>query len=137
VDARELPAVVCEQAVIRIGQLALARERHRSVRTADDLEPWLFPEGESPAHGVGRQPHGHDRDQLLAFQSQGRRRVAGMTPSQVMWGVHDKIRAAIKSAREAVERKEARDFSTVVVALARDTVEMVYKEEKILFPLLL
>ncbi|MBN1612100.1 MAG: DUF438 domain-containing protein [Polyangiaceae bacterium] len=56
-------------------------------------------------------------------------------PSQVMWGVHDQIRAELRSARNAVEQRDAAGLSTVAPALARDLVEMIYKEEKILFPL--
>jgi hypothetical protein len=58
-------------------------------------------------------------------------------PSQVMWGVHDEIRAALKDTRAAAEKRDARAFSTAAPALARDIIEMVYKEEKILFPLAL
>ncbi|NMC70153.1 MAG: DUF438 domain-containing protein [Myxococcales bacterium] len=58
-------------------------------------------------------------------------------PSQVMWGVHDQIRAALKRVRDAVERRDAETFAAGAAALARDIVEMIYKEEKILFPLAL
>jgi hypothetical protein len=87
-------------------------------------------------------------------------------PSQVMWGVHDEIRAQLKEAREAVEGGGAPagvaaagigggsparrpvsvggeappagpDAATRLAALARSVVEMVYKENKILFPLAL
>jgi DUF438 domain-containing protein len=56
-------------------------------------------------------------------------------PSQVMWGVHDEIRAAIKIVRDAAQRKDARAFAAATPALVRGLVEMVYKEEKILFPM--
>ncbi len=56
-------------------------------------------------------------------------------PSQVMWGVHDQIRARWKEARRAAEAGDAAAFAEVVPALARDIVEMIYKEEKILFPM--
>ena len=81
---------------------------------------------------AGLENH-YQRKENQLFPILERHGVTG--PSQVMWGVHDQIRAAIKSAREAVERKDAQGFSTVAAALARDIVEMVYKEEKILFPL--
>jgi DUF438 domain-containing protein len=58
-------------------------------------------------------------------------------PSQVMWGVHDQIRAAWKTARKAAETGDATTFLATVPGLARDLVEMVYKEEKILFPMAL
>ncbi len=56
-------------------------------------------------------------------------------PSKVMWGVHDEIRAQVKSAKTLLAAgsvDEARDAGT---SLARAAVEMVYKENKILFPL--
>jgi DUF438 domain-containing protein len=56
-------------------------------------------------------------------------------PSQVMWGVHDQIRASMKAVREAAENRNTEAFSATAAALARDIVEMIYKEEKILFPL--
>ncbi|MBM3957531.1 MAG: DUF438 domain-containing protein, partial [Gemmatimonadetes bacterium] len=56
-------------------------------------------------------------------------------PSQVMWGVHDEIRAQLKAAADAVERRDAATLAAGVPALSRALVEMVYKEEKILFPL--
>jgi DUF438 domain-containing protein len=58
-------------------------------------------------------------------------------PSQVMWGVHDQIRAAWKTARQAALTGDAATFLATVPGLARDLVEMVYKEEKILFPMAL
>ena len=56
-------------------------------------------------------------------------------PSQVMWGVHDEIRGSLKDVNEAVSSGDAEKFAAAAPALARDLVEMVYKEEKILFPL--
>jgi DUF438 domain-containing protein len=56
-------------------------------------------------------------------------------PSQVMWGVHDQIRVRWKEARQAVANGDGAAFVAAAPALSRDVVEMVYKEEKILFPL--
>ncbi|HNU67899.1 MAG TPA: DUF438 domain-containing protein [Myxococcota bacterium] len=58
-----------------------------------------------------------------------------MGPSQVMWGVHDQIRAAMKKVRAAAVAGDAATFAADAPALARDIVEMIYKEEKILFPM--
>lgn len=77
----------------------------------------------------------YQRKENQLFPILERHGVAG--PSQVMWGVHDQIRAALKQVREAVEHRDAQAFSTTATVLARDIVEMVYKEEKILFPLAL
>jgi DUF438 domain-containing protein len=56
-------------------------------------------------------------------------------PSQVMWGVHDEIRGQWNKARKAAESGDVQAFVEAVPGLSRGLVEMVYKEEKILFPL--
>jgi uncharacterized protein len=56
-------------------------------------------------------------------------------PPKVMWGVHDDIRRQMKEARAAVETAPAEELSQKAAAFARSVVEMVYKENKILFPL--
>lgn len=55
-------------------------------------------------------------------------------PSQVMWGIHDEIRAQIKATRAAVRSE---NVSSTGAVLARAIIEMVYKENKILIPLAL
>jgi hypothetical protein len=58
-----------------------------------------------------------------------------------MWGVHDEIRGELKAARKALETggngagATATDVAGKARTLARSLVEMVYKENKILFPL--
>ena len=56
-------------------------------------------------------------------------------PSQVMWGVHDQIRARWKETRRAAEGGDRQAFVENAPALGRDVIEMIYKEEKILLPL--
>jgi uncharacterized protein len=56
-------------------------------------------------------------------------------PPQVMWGVHDEIRGQLKKARLAVEDGPAEELAQTAAAFARSVIEMVYKENKILFPL--
>ena len=56
-------------------------------------------------------------------------------PSQVMWGVHDQIRAQWKQARRAAEGGDVSTFVEAAPAVSRSLVEMIYKEEKILLPL--
>ena len=56
-------------------------------------------------------------------------------PSQVMWGVHDEIRGQWKKARKAAESGDIHALAEAVPGLARGMIEMIYKEEKILFPL--
>lgn len=56
-------------------------------------------------------------------------------PSQVMWGIHDEIRALIKDLGRAIEAGDAGTLKDKAPSLSRSVVEMVYKENKILFPL--
>ena len=80
--------------------------------------------------------HNHyQRKENQLFPLLERHGVTG--PSQVMWGVHDQIRARWKEARRAADDGDAKAFVEVAPALGRDVVEMIYKEEKILFPLAL
>ena len=57
-------------------------------------------------------------------------------PSQVMWGVHDEIRAQVKAAKALLAAGSVDGSGqSAGTSLARAAVEMVYKENKILFPL--
>ena len=56
-------------------------------------------------------------------------------PSQVMWDIHDQIRAQWKLAKKAAEAGDIKGLVDGIPALTRGLVEMVYKEEKILFPM--
>ncbi len=58
-------------------------------------------------------------------------------PSQVMWGVHDEIRGQVEECRSYLEANSWEGAARAGIALARGIAEMVYKEEKILFPLAL
>ncbi|HVP14983.1 MAG TPA: DUF438 domain-containing protein [Terriglobales bacterium] len=58
-------------------------------------------------------------------------------PPQVMWGVHDEIRARLRETRAAAVEAETAAFARQASGLARAVIEMVFKEEKILFPLAL
>jgi len=80
----------------------------------------------------GLQNH-YQRKENQLFPVLERHGVTG--PSQVMWGVHDQIRVALKTVQSAAEKGDTKAFSANAPALARDIVEMVYKEEKILFPM--
>lgn len=55
-------------------------------------------------------------------------------PSKVMWAVHDDIRKQIKTVRGAIEAGDVKKASSDGLELVRQMSEMVYKEEKILFP---
>jgi DUF438 domain-containing protein len=56
-------------------------------------------------------------------------------PSQVMWGLHDEIRTQWKGLRQAVANGDVSSLVERAPRLGRSLIEMVYKEEKILFPM--
>lgn len=56
-------------------------------------------------------------------------------PPQVMWGVHNDIRAQLKQTKEAFENQDLETFLEVGMDCAHAIVDMVYKENHILFPL--
>ncbi len=55
-------------------------------------------------------------------------------PSQVMWAIHDDIRAVLKKANAQIEEEDVGVSATLdeLIVTIRD---MIYKEEKILFPM--
>ncbi|MFC1980910.1 DUF438 domain-containing protein [Chloroflexota bacterium] len=56
-------------------------------------------------------------------------------PPQVMWSVHDGIRAKLKKTREAFKNQDLDDFLENGKDCTQAIVDMVYKENHILFPL--
>ncbi len=58
-------------------------------------------------------------------------------PTKVMWGVHNEIRQMLKSLQEALLTDNGEDVASHASQLARAVSEMIYKENKILFPLAL
>jgi len=100
---------------------------------ANDKGEERFIEAEQVLGALAGLENHYQRKENQIFPILERHGVTG--PSQVMWGVHDQIRASLKTAREALKQKDTKTFMTAATALARDIVEMVYKEEKILFPL--
>ncbi len=60
-------------------------------------------------------------------------------PPKVMWGVDDEIRAAIKSVISKLNIAEDIDekFKTEILSSLKRTIEMISKEENILFPMIL
>jgi DUF438 domain-containing protein len=81
---------------------------------------------------LGVENH-YQRKENQLFPLLERHDVSG--PSKVMWGVHDEIRMQLRSVRQAAEQSDASTFAREAVALSRSLIEMVYKEEKILFPM--
>jgi DUF438 domain-containing protein len=55
-------------------------------------------------------------------------------PSQVMWSIHDDIRARLKQAREAFANSDPEGTLTPLKEAIQAIRDMIYKEEHILFP---
>ena len=55
-------------------------------------------------------------------------------PSQVMWSIHDDIRASLKQAREAFANSDPEGTLTPLKEAIQAIRDMIYKEEHILFP---
>ncbi|BFR47954.1 DUF438 domain-containing protein [Nitratidesulfovibrio sp. HK-II] len=58
-------------------------------------------------------------------------------PPKVMWEVHDDIRALFKAARAAMENLAATGSALAAREAAEAVKDMIYKEEKVLFPMAL
>lgn len=55
-------------------------------------------------------------------------------PSQVMWSIHDDIRAGIKQAREAFSRSDPESAVAALKTAVQAIRDMIFKEEHILYP---
>ena len=55
-------------------------------------------------------------------------------PSQVMWSIHDDIRAGLKQARDAIGQSDAEGTLTALKEAIQAIRDMIYKEEHILYP---
>jgi len=58
-------------------------------------------------------------------------------PSQVMWALHDDIREAIKTARAELAASKFPDAINTIRYATQSILDMIYKEEHILFPMAL
>jgi DUF438 domain-containing protein len=56
-------------------------------------------------------------------------------PPQVMWGIHDEVRAELKQAKTMLEAGEAQQFADLCRAVLTKIRDMIYKENNILFPM--
>lgn len=56
-------------------------------------------------------------------------------PAQVMWSVHDEIRSLLKETKAALDSADADRILSKGGELAQKVEDMVYKEEKVLFPM--
>lgn len=76
----------------------------------------------------------YSREENLLFPYLEKKGFEG--PSTVMWGVHNEIRTHIKGFKETIhgESPDPNEVISQFKTLAQDIKEMVYKEEKILYP---
>lgn len=58
-------------------------------------------------------------------------------PSQVMWAIHDDIRAQLRACAQLLEAGDTAEAIAVLGHVTQEIADMVYKEEHILFPLAL
>ncbi len=56
-------------------------------------------------------------------------------PSKVMWAIHDDIRARLRRVRQLVDTGKAEELIALGRTLSQMISDMIYKEEKILFPM--
>jgi DUF438 domain-containing protein len=56
-------------------------------------------------------------------------------PSQVMWAIHDDIRALVKTAQRSITRAAAQEAVSTIKDLTATIREMTYKEDNILYPM--
>ena len=56
-------------------------------------------------------------------------------PSQVMWGIHDEIREYLKELHRAIEQNDAAQVIETGPKFSRGVIEMIYKENTILYPM--
>ncbi|MBD3419035.1 MAG: DUF438 domain-containing protein [Chitinivibrionales bacterium] len=61
--------------------------------------------------------------------------IAG--PSKVMWSLHDDIRDMVKSCRKVISTNDLEQFAGQFDTTAQALLDMIYKEEHILFPMAL
>jgi len=76
----------------------------------------------------------YSRKENLLFPFLEKKNFEG--PSQVMWGVDNEIRAQIKAFTQHIndDEPEVEEATTQFLELSQTIQEMIYKEEKILFP---
>jgi DUF438 domain-containing protein len=112
---------------------ALAQLASRLVDLSRD--PAAMPVLASVLAGYAGLDNHYQRKEHQLFPLLERHGVTG--PTQVMWGVHDQIRGQWKALAALVEKGHSPSVTDQAAALSRGIVEMIYKEEKILFPMAL
>ncbi len=77
----------------------------------------------------------YTRKENQLFPALERHEVTG--PTQVMWAIHDDIRKLLKDARLVLDKNKPVSFLDLFFRLSRAINDMIYKEERILYPLAL
>jgi hypothetical protein len=113
----------------------LVTEVAAGVRGVESSAPACWETVLTPLEKLRGIDNHYQRKENQLFPLLERHGVTG--PSKVMWGVHDQIRAGLKRTRQAALARDAAAFVSAAPAFTRDVVEMIYKEEKILFPMAL
>lgn len=93
----------------------------------------LAPELEETLEELAKTNNHYVRKENALFPALETHDISG--PTQVMWGVHDDIRSQLKAVRQALAAGFPEPLVRQGTALARAMIEMIYKENKILFPL--
>ena len=75
----------------------------------------------------------YQRKENQLFPVLEQRGVVG--PSQVMWAIHDDVRALFKRVHAALEQGDRQALAAPGAELVRTVVEMIYKEDNILLPM--
>ena len=103
VHVGEFAVLAGEHAVEGIGQARVGGEAHRFARAQDGVEPRVLAARVVPHHRLGRQPHGRQRHQRVALQSQQAGCVAGDQP------LHRRQQPLVAVAGRQRGRQVARD----------------------------
>jgi DUF438 domain-containing protein len=124
------------------------QENRAAEKIMDEIEKMLERLGDTPDEtafkdvqtGIQRQLENlakidthYQRKENQLFPMLEAHDIAG--PSQVMWGIHDDIRALLKKASQELSSREPTTVVKTLKELIPTTREMIYKEEHILFPM--
>ena len=111
----------------RFEKLANRLVRAASSEDTEDIAEILTALAEVDIHYLRKE------NQLFPYLE--RHGVTG--PTQVMWGVHDEIRDALHALKQNAGEEPLDEIEPDIADVARSITEMIYKEEKILFPMAL
>ncbi|HPD56319.1 MAG TPA: DUF438 domain-containing protein [Smithellaceae bacterium] len=116
-----------EEAIARLEALLKRLDEENKAQVIPEARAALAQVATVEKHYVRKE------NQLFPFMEKH-----GITaPPQVMWGVHDEIRSLIKKAKKSLDTEDAAEIKKTVTELNHAMTEMIFKEEKILFPMVL